>query len=329
MCYKIETMKKGMDKLQRKLNDDGVPEFIRRFFMRFYSQNTAINYWVAIRNFLVWSIERNIINRNCISEILPDDMLLIEDVEIKRYFDEKESEGSLAPTSLKVKKDILSSFWEYLCDTNYCPVKTNVVKKVHNVGTSYNSQYNIIEKCPTDQEVEDMEYRISMKRDPFIRNRNLYVLRVLKGTGIRESEIAGLDIEDVNFTGDEWGGPYIEILGKGSYKDYQKRRVYLTCDAKEAFEEWLKIRSTVNIVDQDAMFLAKNGKRLTAKNIAKIFTTYGNGITPHMIRHYYATHMAKVDREFTRSQLGHRSINTTKNNYINAAYGMKDLLASM
>ena len=86
-----------------------------------------------------------------------------------------------------------------------------------------------------------------------------------------------------------------------------------------------------NIVDEDAVFVNKNGNRLNEYNIQSIFKTYGNKqITPHMIRHYYATLMANTGNlAFAQQQLGHSSLNTTVNNYANGAYGMKDVLANM
>ena len=74
----------------------------------------------------------------------------------------------------------------------------------------------------------------------------------------------------------------------------------------------------------------KNGNRLSEYNIQSIFKTYGDGITPHMIRHWFATVMANtVNLAFAQQQLGHSSVNTTGNNYANGAYGMKDVLANM
>lgn len=53
-------------------------------------------------------------------------------------------------------------------------------------------------------------------------------------------------------------------------------------------------------------------------------------MTPHMIRHWYATVMASTGNlVFAQQQLGHSSVNTTVNNYANGAYGMKEKLASM
>ncbi len=161
-----------------------------------------------------------------------------------------------------------------------------------------------------------------------MRIRNLIILRVLKGTGLRESELAGLEISDL-YLDEEM--PYIKIIGKGKYRAREARTVYLTGDATKAIKEWLAFRSGIdNIIDDKAVFLNKNGKRLTEDNIKSMFKTYGNGIIPHMIRHWYATVMANTGNiVFAQQQLGHTSQNTTINNYANGAYGMKDVLGNM
>lgn len=76
--------------------------------------------------------------------------------------------------------------------------------------------------------------------------------------------------------------------------------------------------------------LIRMEKRLIENNIQAIFRTYGDGMSPHMIRYWYVTVMANTGNlAFTQQQLGHSSVNTTVNNYANGAYGMKDVLANM
>ena len=74
-----------------------------------------------------------------------------------------------------------------------------------------------------------------------------------KGTGLRESELAGLDLQDLYL---EDSRPYITVMGKGVYYTQDAESVLVSKDAKLAFEEWLKIRSEVeNIIDDEAVFI--------------------------------------------------------------------------
>lgn len=167
-----------------------------------------------------------------------------------------------------------------------------------------------------------------MEKDVSVRNRNIVIFTVLKGTGLRESELAGLDLSDLHLEEDM---PYITILGKGKYREAENRIVYVTKSAVVALKEWINYRSTLeNIIDKEAVFINKNGKRTTEDNIKAIFKNYGNGITPHMMRHYYASIMAsKGNIVFAQQQLGHSSMSTTINSYANGSIGMKDVLNAM
>lgn len=85
-----------------------------------------------------------------------------------------------------------------------------------------------------------------------------------------------------------------------------------------------------NILDKEAVFVNKNGTRTTERNIKQVFENYGNGITPHMMRHYYASIMNRNGNlAFVQQQLGHSSVNTTVNNYANGAVGMREKLMEM
>ncbi len=325
MCYKEEVQKKNAEKLQKRFEVDNVPEFIQKYFINIKSKAGAINYWIAIKDLLLWLMEKQLINRKSISSIVPDDFYAVESEDITLYLQSKEDSG-MSPTTLETRKNIFSSFWRYLKRIKNCPVNDNIIADVSYRGISSNN--NLLRKLPTDEQLKAMEEKINLKKDNFVRNRNLIVFRVLKGTGLRASELAGLGISDLHLDQEM---PFIKIIGKGKYRAQEARIVYLTGDATNAIRDWLEIRVKVeNIADVDALFLNRNGKRFTEENIKTMFKTYGNGITPHMIRHWYATLMASTGNiVFAQQQLGHTSANTTINNYANGAYGMKDFLKNM
>ncbi len=86
MCYKVEVQMKNEEKLQKMFQKDGAPEFIQRLFTNLgESKATSINYWIAIRDMLQYMIDFNIIAKERIADIKPDDMLEIEAPEIQRY----------------------------------------------------------------------------------------------------------------------------------------------------------------------------------------------------------------------------------------------------
>lgn len=326
MCYKIEVQNKNAEKLNKKLDELNLPMYMRKYFtVKIESKAGALNYLGVIVDLLNWFIEEKLIDKTNISDIESSDFTDIMAEDITLYLKIKEQNG-MSPTTLETRKHIISSFWDYMSRVKGTEIKDGFFKDVTYKGIP--SGNNLIKKLPTEKQLNDMEEKIMWKKDIPVRNRNIAIFCVLRGTGIRESELAGLDLSDLHLDEDM---PYITILGKGVYREMQNRIVYLSGTALKAIREWLEYRSTLNnIVDTEAVFINKNGKRTTEDNIKAIFRNYGNGITPHMMRHYYASMMAsKGNIVFAQQQLGHSSMSTTINNYANGSIGMKDILDNM
>lgn len=326
MCYKIEVQNKNAEKLNRKLDELNLPIYMRKFFtVKIESKAGALNYLGVIVDLLNWFIEEKLIDKTNISDIEPSDFTDIMAEDITLYLKTKEQNG-MSPTTLETRKHIISSFWDYMSRVKGTEIKDGFFKDVTYKGIP--SGNNLTKKLPTEKQLNDMEEKIMWKKDIPVRNRNIAIFRVLRGTGIRESELAGLDLSDLHLDEEM---PYITILGKGVYREMQNRTVYLSGSALKALSEWLEYRSTLdNIVDTEAVFINKNGTRTTERNIKQIFENYGNGITPHMMRHYYASIMnSNGNLAFVQQQLGHSSVNTTINNYANGSVGMKKILENM
>ena len=331
MCYKIEVQNKNAEKLNKKLEELNAPQFLRDYLNELESKNGALNYLVAIKDFLQWLIENNIINKKLISEIEVSDFSDLRPQNISSYLRYKEMNG-MSPTTTETRKNIIKSFIQDIYSYRDCLLR-EVYSKIEDFYKMIKykgipSGNNLTKKLPTEKQLNDMEEKIMWKKDIPVRNRNITIFRVLRGTGIRESELAGLDLSDLHLDEEM---PYITILGKGVYREMQNRTVYLSGSALKALNEWLEYRNTLdNIVDTEAVFINKNGTRTTERNIKQIFENYGNGITPHMMRHYYASIMNQNGNlAFVQQQLGHSSVNTTVKNYANGAVGMKDVLNNM
>lgn len=326
MCYKIEVQNKNAEKLNRKLDELNLPIYMRKYFtVKIESKAGALNYLGAIVDLLNWFIKEKLIDKTNISDIEPSDFTDIMAEDITLYLKTKEQNG-MSPTTLETRKHMISSFWDYMSRVNGTEIKEKFFKDVTYKGIP--SGNNLTKKLPTEKQLNDMEEKIMWKKDIPVRNRNIAIFRVLRGTGIRESELAGLDLSDLHLDEEM---PYITILGKGVYREMQNRTVYLSGSALKALSEWLEYRSTLdNIVDTEAVFINKNGTRTTERNIKQIFENYGNGITPHMMRHYYASIMnSNGNLAFVQQQLGHSSVNITINNYANGSVGMKKILENM
>jgi len=154
---------------------------------------------------------------------------------------------------------------------------------------------------------------VEFKDEP-LQMRDRAILELFYSTGIRLSELAGLNIEDINFP-----QGLIKIRGKGR-KD---RIVPVGGPALSSIQSYLKRRDNLlkNHLDSDSpLFLNYNGGRLTARSVARVAdrvvqrSGIGRKINPHALRHSFATHMmdAGADLRAIQELLGHESLSTTQ-----------------
>ncbi|MBI2330510.1 tyrosine-type recombinase/integrase [Candidatus Daviesbacteria bacterium] len=159
----------------------------------------------------------------------------------------------------------------------------------------------------------------TMEKDPVIAIRNRAILEVLFSTGLRISELVGLNRKDINLEGT------IFITGKGR----KQRFVYLTERSQFYLDQYMSIRKD----NQKALFIPtktrskdKLSSRLTARYVQERLKTYCEKLrinlptTPHSFRHGFATYLAENGASPAAIQilLGHESLNTTTR-YINAS----------
>jgi len=140
------------------------------------------------------------------------------------------------------------------------------------------------------------------------------ILETLYSTGIRVSELVGLNIDTV----DQIGG-VIKVYGKGK----KERIVPIGDRALQAIRDYLKKRRASNTKDTHAgkaLFFNKNGGRLTDRSIRRIINKYitktsiQQKISPHTLRHSFATHMLDhgADLRSVQELLGHANLSTTQ-----------------
>ena len=139
--------------------------------------------------------------------------------------------------------------------------------------------------------------------------RDRAILEILYGCGVRVSELAGLNLDDLDRT-ERW----LRVRGKGR----KERQVPLPGKAAEALERYLAVRPVVR--DERGVFLNHRRGRLTTRgirNIVKLYATVVSGdpsIHPHSFRHAYATHLLAdgADLRAIQELLGHARLSTTQ-----------------
>ncbi len=139
--------------------------------------------------------------------------------------------------------------------------------------------------------------------------RDRAIFELLYGCGLRVSELAGLNLQDLD-RAERW----LRVSGKGR----KQRQVPLPGKAAEALERYLCERPVVR--DEPAVFLNHRRARLTdrgIRGIVKLYATFVNGdpsIHPHSFRHAYATHLLAdgADLRAIQELLGHARLSTTQ-----------------
>ncbi len=146
--------------------------------------------------------------------------------------------------------------------------------------------------------------------------RDVALLTLLLGTGIRVSECVGLDINDVNF--DVCG---IKIRRKGGYEAI----VYFGDEVETALLDYLEEREHMIPVEghENALFLSMQNRRITVRAVENLVKKYASRvttlkkITPHKLRSTYGTALYREtgDIYLVADVLGHKDVNTTRKHY--------------
>ncbi len=173
---------------------------------------------------------------------------------------------------------------------------------------------------PAFLSVDDM-FRLldSIKTDTLFGLRNRAIFETLYSSGLRVSELAGMDVSDVDFP-----GGVIRVTGKGN----KERIVPIGQKAAEAIKKYRKelLKSSnfrkagMQTDNNDPLFLNKNNRRLTSRSIARILEKvirdcgFPIPVSPHALRHSFATHLldAGADLRVVQELLGHKSLSTTQ-----------------
>ncbi|NDA83031.1 MAG: tyrosine recombinase XerC [Actinobacteria bacterium] len=141
--------------------------------------------------------------------------------------------------------------------------------------------------------------------------RDLAIVELLYASGIRVSELSGLDLNDVNFERNT-----VKVMGKGS----RERIAPFGIPARRALEAWIRNRDDFAVKDEFALFLGKRGKRIDPRTVRDVVYRATESIDPtlrlgpHALRHSAATHLIEggADIRTVQEILGHASLSTTQ-----------------
>ncbi len=148
------------------------------------------------------------------------------------------------------------------------------------------------------------------------RVRDVALLTLLLGTGIRVSECVGLDIQDVNF---DVGG--IKIRRKGGYEAV----IYFGEEVETALLDYMEERNHIIPMEghENALFLSLQSRRMAVRSVENLVKKYASRvttlkkITPHKLRSTYGTALYRETNDIylVADVLGHKDVNTTRKHY--------------
>ena len=184
-------------------------------------------------------------------------------------------------------------------------------------------------KLPKYLNYEDIEkFLNAFDNNNYIGLRNSTILEMLYSTGIRVRELINIKLAHINFKDKS-----IKVTGKGN----KERIVYFGSRLRDLLNDYLDNNNKLNINNLEYLFLSKTGKKINDREIRKIvddaalIASIKIKISPHVLRHTFATHMLNDGANLRSVQelLGHENLSTTqiythltnekiRNTYLNA-----------
>jgi len=306
-----------------------LPDFCRDYFRAIDTTTTTktrISYAYDIRIFFQFLLDTNpAFKDRTLRDFKVDVLDQIKAVDLEEYmeylkvYQSKDKTETNGERGLKRKISALRSFYAYyykreLIHTN--PTVLIDVPKIH--------QKTIV-RLDTDEVAMLLDYiehcgeSLSGQKRVYYektKERDLALVTLLLGTGIRVSECVGLDIEDVDFKNNG-----IRVTRKGG----NEMIVYFGDEVAKALKNYLEVRSGITPIagHEHALFYSTQRRRMGVQAVENLVKKYAREITttkkitPHKLRSTYGTALYQEtgDIYLVADVLGHRDVNTTKKHY--------------
>lgn len=325
--YREHTDTENILKLRQVLST--LPAFCKDYFRAIDSTTTTktrISYAYDIRIFFQFLLDENPAFKNyAITDFSVDVLDQIKAVDLEEYMeylkvyqngDKTETNGE---RGLKRKISALRSFYAYYYKREMIHTNPTVlidIPKIHDKS---------IIRLDTDEVALLLDYiehcgdsLTGQKRVYYekTKERDLAIVTLLLGTGIRVSECVGLDIEDVDFKNNG-----IKVTRKGG----NEMVVYFGEEVEKALKRYLEVRAGITPLagHEHALFYSAQRKRMGVQAVENMVKKYSRQITttkkitPHKLRSTYGTALYQEtgDIYLVADVLGHKDVNTTKKHY--------------
>jgi integrase/recombinase XerC len=168
-----------------------------------------------------------------------------------------------------------------------------------------------VKRLPHALSPDEASRLLDVPADTLLDVRDKAIFELFYSSGLRLSELTGLAPGDVSR-----GDGTVRVTGKGS----KTRIVPVGRQALEALAAWLALRETIARYDANALFVNRNGRRLTPRSVQLRLKAWAlkhgiaTNVHPHVLRHSFASHVlqSSSDLRAVQEMLGHASISTTQ-----------------
>lgn len=304
-----------------------LPKFLKDYFRGIEyttAPRTQIGYAIDLKTFFEYIKETNSIYRNVdIHDIDLSILTKLNAQDIEEYLDylklytKDGHEYSNDERAIKRKLSALRSMYNYFHKNRI--IKENPVTQV-DLPRIHKKQIIRLDNDEVDDllnVVETGEYLTKKQAECHgkLKVRDLAILTLLLGTGIRVSECVGINLDDVDYVNDR-----IKIVRKGGYESF----VYYSEEVRQALLDYMEERDETEPLEghENALFLSSQRRRITVRSIELLVKKYastitGKHITPHKLRSTYGTNLYKEtgDIYLVADVLGHSDVNTTRKHY--------------
>ncbi|TCK98158.1 site-specific recombinase XerD [Natranaerovirga hydrolytica] len=311
----------------RELMDD-LPSFAFEYFRGIESttsSKTRIAYGYDLRVFFDYILTyHDAFKDKSIKDVDVEDLMLITPTDIEKfleylsyyYKDDKEHQNKERAKARKLAS--LRTFYNYFYKKQKVPNNPSLLVDLPKIHEKNITRLEVDEVARLLDEVESGEQLTNSQKKfhKHTKDRDMALLTVLLGTGIRVSECVGLDIEDIDF---DVNG--LKILRKGGNEVI----IYFGDEVRDALLSYLEKRNKMIPASghESALFLSIQNKRLSVRSVQNLVKKYSQAITklknisPHKLRSTYGTTLYREtgDIYLVADVLGHKDVNTTKKHY--------------
>ena len=313
-------------KLRNVLKD--FPDFALDFFIGIENNTSALtrlNYAYDLRTFLNWAVnETNLFRGKTVFDLEVKDLEKFHTTHFERYMsyltsytDENGDTITNGERGKARKIAAVRSFFKYYFRREM--ISVDLASKIE-MPKLHDKPIIKLEEDEVYKFLDTVEsgYGLSGHEKGFHKHtkiRDIAIMTLLLGTGLRVSECVGLNLNDIDFKINA-----LNITRKGGNQVI----LYFNDEVKVALFNWLEQRATNPLlVDESALFTSLQNKRISARAVEKLVKKYAEivtplkHITPHKLRSTYGTRLyqATQDIYIVADVLGHRDVNTTKKHY--------------